>query len=214
MGATFAAMTRAPFTGIVFAAGLTHSFSILLPLVIACFTAHLVSVLILKRSILTEKVVRVSQVPLSAEYEVDPLETLYVREMMRQDLLCLGPDDQIQAVRARVAAETTEKTQRIYPVLDADGHLAGVLSHQVLTAHPDRDTISVARLMTAHPQVVSPTETLREAVHHMVEENVEAMTVTERQQVIGILSAAELFGADERKLAEEREQHRILPHQE
>jgi CBS domain-containing protein len=204
-------MTRAPFTGIVFAAGLTHSFSILLPLVIACFTAHLVSVLVLKRSILTDKVVRVSQIPLSVEYEVDPLATLYVRELMHRDPLCLDPGEEIAALRARLAGETRDPAQRIYPVLDADGRLTGVLPHAVLAARPERDSTTVAEVMTADPPLLSPTETLREAVHRMIEENVEAMTVADGERVTGIVSATELFGADERKLAEERERHRILP---
>jgi H+/Cl- antiporter ClcA/CBS domain-containing protein len=214
MGATFAGMTRAPLTGIVFAAGLTHSFTILLPLAIACFTAHLVSTLVLRRSILTDKVVRVSKIPLSAEYEVDPLATLHVREVMRPDPLCLGPNEQIDAVRDRLSPPGEHPAQRVYPVLDHAGQLAGTLPHAVLGAHPRGAPGAVAAVMTAQPPVLSPTETLREAVHRMDAENLEAMTVAEGGRVVGILSASDLFGADERMLAEERERHRYLPHQD
>ena len=49
-------VTRSPFTAIVFAFELTHDQNSLLALLVAATVSHLVSVLVLKRSILTEKV--------------------------------------------------------------------------------------------------------------------------------------------------------------
>ena len=49
---------RSPFTGVVFALELTHRFDALLPLIIGATTAFAVSVLLLKRSVLTEKIAR------------------------------------------------------------------------------------------------------------------------------------------------------------
>ena len=58
MAACLAGVTRSPFTAVIFALELTHDIDMLLPLLIACTIAHFVSVLLLKRSILTEKVAR------------------------------------------------------------------------------------------------------------------------------------------------------------
>ncbi len=58
MGAILGGTMRSPFTGIVFAIELTHDLNMLLPLLVACFLAHGFTVLILKRSILTEKIAR------------------------------------------------------------------------------------------------------------------------------------------------------------
>src|SRR5579884_1060433 len=58
MGATLAGGQRTPLTAIVFAVELTHAQDLLLPLLIACAVAHLGSALVLRRSILTEKVAR------------------------------------------------------------------------------------------------------------------------------------------------------------
>jgi H+/Cl- antiporter ClcA len=49
---------RSPLTATFFAVELTGSTHVLLPLIIACATAHLISVLLMRRSILTEKVAR------------------------------------------------------------------------------------------------------------------------------------------------------------
>jgi chloride channel protein, CIC family len=75
---------RSPFTAVVFAVEVTHDTNALLPLLIAATAAHVMSVLLLRRSILTEKVAR-RGVHVSREYASDPLEAMRVREVMRVD---------------------------------------------------------------------------------------------------------------------------------
>ncbi|HET8565646.1 MAG TPA: chloride channel protein [Solirubrobacterales bacterium] len=72
---------RSPLTGVAFALELTHRWEALLPLLIAATAAYAVSVLLLRRSVLTEKVAR-RGVHLSREYSVDPLEVLFVGDVM------------------------------------------------------------------------------------------------------------------------------------
>jgi chloride channel protein, CIC family len=60
----------------------------LLPLLLAVTIAHGFTVLTLRRSILTEKVARRGY-HLSREYAVDPLEILFVREVMRTNIVAL-----------------------------------------------------------------------------------------------------------------------------
>ena len=74
---------RSPLTGVVFALELTHRYEALLPLLIGATAAYAVSVLILRRSVLTEKVAR-RGVHLSREYSVDPLEVLFVGDVMAE----------------------------------------------------------------------------------------------------------------------------------
>ena len=80
---------RSPFTGVVFALELTHDVNMLLPLLVAVTIAHGFTVLVLRRSILTEKVAR-RGFHLSREYAVDPLEILFVREVMRTNIVALA----------------------------------------------------------------------------------------------------------------------------
>jgi CBS domain-containing protein len=82
MAATLAGAMRAPLTAIVFAVELTHASDLLLPLLIASSTAFLLSVLLLKRSIITEKVAR-RGFHVMREYAVDPLEAMSGREVVR-----------------------------------------------------------------------------------------------------------------------------------
>ena len=76
---------RSPLTGVVFALELTHRYEALLPLLIGATAAYAVSILILRRSVLTEKIAR-RGLHLTREYSVDPLEVLFVGDVMSTDL--------------------------------------------------------------------------------------------------------------------------------
>jgi chloride channel protein, CIC family len=88
MGATLAGTMACPFTGVVFAIELTHDLNMLLPLLVTCFLSYSLVVLALKRSILTEKISRRGR-HLSREYALDPLEMLFVREVMQPETKAL-----------------------------------------------------------------------------------------------------------------------------
>jgi hypothetical protein len=83
MGAILGGTMRSPFTGVIFALELTHDVNVLLPLLIASIVAYGFTVLVMRRSILTEKIAR-RGLHLTREYATDPLETLFVRDAMRE----------------------------------------------------------------------------------------------------------------------------------
>jgi H+/Cl- antiporter ClcA len=76
---------RSPLTGVIFAVELTGRFDAILPLLIGSSIAFGASVLMLKRSVLTEKIARRGY-HLSREYDVDPLEMAFVEDVMSDDL--------------------------------------------------------------------------------------------------------------------------------
>ena len=98
MGAILGGTMRSPLTGIIFALELTHDINVLLPLLVASVIAHLFTVLVLKRSILTEKVARRGY-HLSREYAVDPLEILFARDAMRTNLVAFPSESTMEHVR-------------------------------------------------------------------------------------------------------------------
>jgi H+/Cl- antiporter ClcA len=99
---------RSPLTGVVFALELTHRYEALLPLLIGATAAYAISVLVLRRSVLTEKVAR-RGVHLSREYSVDPLEVLFVGDVMGdarpvEDAPIVFADDTLRHVANVMAA--------------------------------------------------------------------------------------------------------------
>jgi len=117
---------RAPLTGALFAAELTGHFEAL-PLTMACaIGAYGVSVLVMRRSILTEKIARRGR-HIRQEYSVDPLELFQVERIMT-------PAPQTMAdttlVSEALAFFADGAWHRSYPVVNAAGGLVGMVSRE------------------------------------------------------------------------------------
>jgi CIC family chloride channel protein len=81
LAAVLGGVMRSPLTGVVFTLELTHAWGTLPAMMVASVSAYAVSALILKRSVLTEKVAR-RGLHLTREYSTDPLEVFFAREVM------------------------------------------------------------------------------------------------------------------------------------
>ena len=213
MGAILGGTMRSPLTGIVFALELTHDFSVLLPLVIAVTIAHAFTVLTLRRSILTEKVSR-RGFHLTREYEVDALEILFVREAMRTHFVALpalAARGEIRRIRA--ASPPERRRQHLYPVVDDERRLAGVITRAHLeewaNGHSDRNVSDVAHLS---PVVAYTDEPLRAIVYRMAETGLTRFPVIERasRQLVGMISLSDLLKGRRHTLDAEHRRERVL----
>ncbi|HET9863639.1 MAG TPA: chloride channel protein [Steroidobacteraceae bacterium] len=125
MAAMMGGTMRAPLTAAVFGVELTGNIHVLLPLIGACAAAHGFTVLLLKRSILTERIAR-RGLHLSREYSVDPFEKVRVRDVMVQKVDTLPSS---MTVSAAVEFFTTDEPRhKSYPLVDAHGKFAGMIS--------------------------------------------------------------------------------------
>ncbi|MBY2922414.1 chloride channel protein [Rhizobium leguminosarum] len=125
MAAMMGGTMRAPLTGTFFALEITGDVSTLVPLLAATVVAYAVTVLLLRRSILTEKIARRGQ-HITREYGVDPFELSRASEIMISDVDTLPVAMTVGEACDFFASQ--RKTHRIYPVVDATGRLAGVVS--------------------------------------------------------------------------------------
>jgi CIC family chloride channel protein len=215
MGAILGGTMRSPFTSIVFAFELTHDANVFLPLLVGSVIAHAFTVLTLKRSILTEKVARRGY-HLSREYAVDPLEILFAREVMRSSIAVLPAASTIAHIQASLNSDHRQK-QRLLPVVNADGTLAGVLTRKDIRDLTDKEgnaalgrTLNeVARTNASH---VYSDEPLRVVVYRMAETGFTRMPVVERGtgKFLGLISLDDLLKARARHLEEERRRERTL----
>src|SRR6185437_5857842 len=123
MAGVMSGVMRAPMTGALFAAELTNHLSALPETIAAGAAAHAVSVLILKRSILTEKIARRGR-HISREYTVDPLEFLLAGKVMTPNPKTLPGT---MTLSDAVNFFTEEALHRSYPVVDERGRLLGLV---------------------------------------------------------------------------------------
>ncbi|HEY4211468.1 MAG TPA: chloride channel protein [Steroidobacteraceae bacterium] len=127
MAAMMGGTMRAPLTAMMFGLELTHEINALVPLAIACATAHTTTVLLMKRSILTEKVARRGH-HIVREYVVDPFEVTKVSQIMTTPVHTLRAGDTVGDTVAFFTAPDIPPRHKSYPVVDGDGRLVGVIS--------------------------------------------------------------------------------------
>jgi H+/Cl- antiporter ClcA len=218
MAAILGGVMRSPFTGIIFALELTHDINVLLPLLIACTMAHGFTVLVMRRSILTEKVSRRGY-HLTREYATDPLEILFVRDVMRTTIAALSAEVQENELLRSLNNAYHQQSQHLYPVLDAKQQLVGVLTRRDLHhffqegSPPGPDGQTLAKLVKPDPVVCYPDEPLRIVVYRMAETNLTRLPVVERahpRKLVGMISLSDLLKARARTLHEERSRERVL----
>jgi H+/Cl- antiporter ClcA/CBS domain-containing protein len=123
MTAMMGGTMRAPLTAVMFAVELTSDTQDLLPLLTAAGAAYAVTVLLLKRSILTEKIARRGR-HLTREYSTDPFEVMRAADVMVKTVDTLPGSMTI----AEAVAFFTEdqKRHRSYPVVDEAGNVVGM----------------------------------------------------------------------------------------
>ncbi len=218
MGAILGGTMRSPLTGIVFSLELTHDVNVLLPLLVAGMVAHGFTVLVMRRSILTEKVSRRGY-HLSREYSVDPLEILFVREVMRTNIAVLPAAVSLQELTDALHGGHDRRGQRLYPVVDGERRLVGVVTGRELEAWIQEqragggDGRRIADLVKPNPVVAHPDEPLRVIVYRMAETGLTRFPVVERGdggKLVGIVSLSDLLRARVRNLEEERRRQRVL----
>jgi chloride channel protein, CIC family len=214
MGAILGGTMRSPFTGVIFALELTHDINMMVPLLMAVVIAHGFTVLVLKRSILTEKVARRGY-HLSREYAVDPLEILFVREVMRDNIAAL-PGDITPAEIGAALRTGRERKQLLYPVVDDEKRLLGVVTRNRLEEmlhDPNPPSRPLRELAKQDAIVAYADEPLRLVVYRMAETGVTRMPVLERAEtrtLAGMVSLNDLLRARTRTLEEERRRERVL----
>ena len=216
MGAILGGTMRSPFTGIIFALELTHDVNMLVPLLLAVTVAHGFTVLTLRRSILTEKVSRRGY-HLSREYAVDPLEILFVREVMRTNILALPRGTPWAKVTNALHSEHDRRGQRLYPIVDDSRNVVGVITprdlQKALQDNPGDSERRIEEAAQRDPVVAYAGEPLRVVVYRMAESGLTRFPVVESansRKLVGMVSLSDLLRARTRALEEERRRERVL----
>jgi CBS domain-containing protein len=214
MGAILGGTMRSPFTGIVFALELTHDFNMLLPLMVANFLAHGFTVLVLKRSILTEKISR-RGFHLTREYATDPLEILFVREVMRTSVVALPASETLERTRELIRPRKSHG-QHLFPVITGEGQLVGVISrNHALRLYEEASSLerekTLGEIVPRKTTVAHSDESLRVVVYRMAETGFTRLPVVdEKEHLVGMVSLDDLLQARTRNLQEERARERVL----
>jgi CIC family chloride channel protein len=218
MGAMLAGTMRSPLTGVIFAFELTGDYHSILPLLIACVSAHTFTVLTMSRSILTEKISRRGH-HLSREYVVDPLEALAVEDVMRTNITAFPAESTIAELETALAHNDNPRGQRVYPVIDGEQRLLGVMTRFDLLnvvenqRNGGRKNVQLSQVIAKAPVVAFPEEPLRMVVNRMAATGLTRFPVVTQNgdaRLVGLIGLQDLLKARELSVADEHHRERVL----
>jgi H+/Cl- antiporter ClcA len=206
MAAMMGGTMRAPLTATLFAVELTGDMGALLPVLTACVFAYGVTVLLLKRSILTEKIARRGH-HISREYHVDPFDLVRVSAIMTQAVDTLP--DTATVAQAVAHFTTLQPVHTSYPVVDAQGVVVGEVTRAdslawALNAQDDSRTL--AQMLVGREQVIGyPDELASRIADRMALSGVGRVPIVDRAtgRLLGIVGRKDLFRSRARRLRDE-----------
>jgi CIC family chloride channel protein len=197
MAAMFAGASRAMLTSVVFAYETTLQPLGLLPLLGGCATSYFVSCLLMRNTIMTEKIAR-RGVEVPSEYISDFLANLKVAQIASPKLSQIGADETIQAVRQRLTSNEPGFTHQGYPIVDAAGILRGVLTLRDFHNARTNGDRRVGDLIQRPLLTLFPDASLRDAADEMIRHDVGRLVIVTRDNPrvpIGIITRSDLLRA-------------------
>jgi chloride channel protein, CIC family len=195
MAAILAGTMRAPLTAVVFAFELTHDANAFLPTLLSCAVAYGFTVLLMPRSILTEKIARRGR-HVYREYGVDPLERHFVDEVMSHEVIAIP--GRLAAGDALSTYFGSEQRHRAYPVV-VDERVVGIVDRETLTSlAPGELSLEIVQVLpdTAGMEFAVASDTCRMIALRLAASGLERMPVIDSpstRKLVGIVSRSDLL---------------------
>jgi CIC family chloride channel protein len=186
-----------------------------LPLAAACTIAHGTTVLLLSRSILTEKLARRGQ-HVTREYAIDPFEYLLVEQVMAQPVEHFAADRPVSEIAEFFIAPGMPARHKSYPVVDQAGALVGMVARAELLrwiaerTPPDarvRDLVSDEPLVVGHED-----EIVGRLADRMANADVSRVPIVSRADsaLVGLVARRDLLRARARASEHEFSRERLI----
>lgn len=211
MAAFFTGTAHAPITSILILFEMTGDYHIILPLMLTTVMATLVSRLVSQESIYTLKLTR-RGVHLSQGQDIDVMQGVTVREAMTTEVDTVSLDMTLD----EIADEFSRTHHHGFPVVDAAGELAGVVTIQDIERARASGTLTgktVADIATRSDLLVAyPYEPMWKALRRLGRRGVGRLPVVEEEgskRLVGAVRRVDIIRAyDQAIAARAHHQHR------
>jgi CBS domain-containing protein len=205
---------RSPLTGMFFMLELTGDLNALPALLCGSVAALAVTVLLLRRSILTEKLARRGQ-HITREYSVDLFDLMRVGDVMDREFALVPANTPVRRYAARLGAgDPLLSLHQGTLIGNEHGELVGIITRgdvvRAIESQED-ETMTVVEAGSTKLIVTYPDETLYDAIAKLLRHGIGRLPVVERgatNKVIGYLGRAGILAARQRYHREEEVRER------
>ncbi|MEZ0295633.1 MAG: chloride channel protein, partial [Candidatus Methylacidiphilales bacterium] len=210
MTALFAGASRALLASVIFGLEITHQPDALGALLAGCAAASLVSQLLMRHSIMTEKIVR-RGIRVPVHYDTDPFHHVPVRNAADQPARMIPDTLTIGELADRMAGrDPSYALPSTHFIQNAAGDLCGVISRGDLLAAVEfgNAEASVLTVATTDVVVIYPDDVVQDAVEKMLEFDIGQLPVVSRdnpRQLLGILTRKGILTARKHQIDHENE---------
>ena len=198
MAATMAGTMRVPLTATFFAIEFTGAMHCFLPVMTACVAAYSVTVLVMRRSIMTERLARRGH-HVVCEYHVSAFALTRVADVMTKNVQTVSASMTLSGAAAHLVDPATGHPT--FPVIDDNGFVTGIIDSPTIIrwrrqGHARTSTLG-ALLKSAQPTTVYPDEYLGAVVERMNSANIAHVPVIARNgsRLVGYLSWKDIIGS-------------------
>lgn len=207
MAALFSGASRALLASVVFALETTGEPHVLLPLLGGCSASYFVSFVMMRSTIMTEKIAR-RGISTPDSYVPDVLSNVSVVQALKEEAVVLSAANTVGEVR-KFVDEAKDKPHSAFVVVDENGDLEGVLDvHDIFSSHYEAAT-PLKSLIKGDPVTVMEDEMLESAVYKMIQNKVDILPVISsdnKSELIGVLSYHDVLQAYEKRKKEEEDE--------
>jgi CIC family chloride channel protein len=211
MVAIFAGVSRALLTCVVFAFETTLQPAGILPALCGCATAYLVSALLSRTSIMSEKMHR-QGVRVPSEYHADLLAQVLVREACSANPVVLSAERSVADAVAWLHSGNDAAVHQGFPLVDAGGNLVGFVTRRDMLDPQAAGSSPLRGLMKRPPVLIYDDSTLREAIDHMLRHKISRLPVITRsdRRLGGVITRGDILEFYGRRMSEDRVADRTL----
>lgn len=208
MASLFSGASRALLASIVFAMEVTGQPEAFPALLAACATSHLISQFVMRNSIMTEKIER-RGVSIPSDYRSDPFQQVRVDSVMMRVFPRIDAHNTVGDLLKRISSHDSNLANlQAFPVVDVQGHLAGMVSRSDLLEAQEQESLEATILSTSTTDIVItyPDETVHDAAEKMLRNHIGRLPVVERhnqRQLVGLLTRNSILEARRAMLEED-----------
>jgi H+/Cl- antiporter ClcA len=202
MASLFAGASRAMLASVVFAFETTLQPLGLLPLLGGCAASYLISTMLMRTSIMTEKIER-RGIRAPAEYMADSMAHVLVRDVASRGIVTLQVSDTVRKVRAWIATNVAGTSHQGFPILDERQVLVGVLTRRDLLDSSVAENQTLGQLISRSPKFVYHDCTVRQAADHMVNHGIGRLPVVDRStppKVVGMITRSDVLSVFQHRI--------------